>query len=237
MLFLRVFGEILKISETIEQEDFFKEEMIINFSLQDINFEIKTIDIMGHIIQEWFGEFLKKKRINFSSPQNTQEYPDYILDDNQYLEVKAYDAQKNAAFDLANFKSYIESLLIHPKRLDSYYITFNYKLGSNGRYLLNDYRISKIWQMTGISAHGRTKDLITCQQKQGTVYNLRPYGSFFSKPENTFGNCNFFLKKISDTIDSFSSQLISQESVFEDGQDWLNKLKQKYLDVTGNVIN
>ena len=229
-------SEVLKTRDIIEKSDIINSEIDINCKINNIEFSIKTIDIIGHIIQEWFGLFLTKNKIKWSAPDNTQEYPDFILDHDQHLELKCYDATKRAAFDLANFKSLIDDLVINPQRINTDYIVFNYKLSSNQKYIINDYRIRKIWQMTTSSTQGRTQGLITAQQKKGVIYNLRPYGSFFSNPDKTFNNKGQFLYVMSKTIDSFSDQLIDQKTSYNNGTEWLNIIQNIYKTRTGKDI-
>ena len=101
-------------------------EIICNFL--GLSFKLNNKDILGNVFQEWFYKFLDKKNIAWDSPENTQKYPDVILSDNHFLELKSFNYKSSPAFDLADFKSLVDDLIVNPKRLDSDYLIFGYQV-------------------------------------------------------------------------------------------------------------
>ena len=82
----------------------------ITFSLAGVVVDIDTTDTVGITLQSWLKQYMKDNNIYFSEPQNTQEFPDFFLDDvspkQNMLEVKAFNYDRTPAFDIANFESY-----------------------------------------------------------------------------------------------------------------------------------
>ena len=65
---------------------------------------------------------------SYSVPDNTQEFPDFIIhneDFDELLEVKCFTDSPN--FDVANFSAYCRSLVTKAKRLNSKYLIFEYE--------------------------------------------------------------------------------------------------------------
>lgn len=88
-------------------------------------------DAIGDLLQEWLGEWLKQKNFYFRTRANTQEFPDFLLAEDDkcgFLEIKTFNANATPAFDIANFDSYNKSLLVKPERLDADYLIFGYKM-------------------------------------------------------------------------------------------------------------
>lgn len=81
--------------------------------------------------------------------ENTQAFPDFLLhksrNDIGLLEIKTFDSQKSANFDIANFDSYRRSLLSEAYRLDADYLIFAYELDSNGFLTIPKIWLRKIW--------------------------------------------------------------------------------------------
>ena len=201
--------------------------------VQDIEFEILNKDIVGNVIQSWMEVFLNENNISWNAPKTTQSYPDFILADNQYMELKCWFKEATPAFDLANFKSLVTDLLINPKRLESDYLVFNYGYDNSG-VSINNFWIKKIWELTKIPKTGYCRDLISSQVKEGTIYNLRPY-NFVNDPSACIGSRKKFLIQMKKTIDHFSSQLIRNDS-FMNGEDWLEKVSLRYKEQVGTEI-
>ncbi len=78
--------------------------------MADITVKIDTTDTVGITLQAWLKQYLINNKIAFCEPLNTQEFPDFFLDDvasNQHmLEIKAFNYNATPAFDIANFESY-----------------------------------------------------------------------------------------------------------------------------------
>ena len=83
------------------------------------------------------------KNITFVEMDNTQEFPDFILDpfdrENNLLEVKAFNYDAGPGFDIANFESYCDSVRIKPYRLNADYLIFFYSMNDT------EIKIKNIW--------------------------------------------------------------------------------------------
>ena len=76
---------------------------------------VETKDTIGNLIQEWLKAWLVKYNIDFLLKPNTQDFPDFMLDEDNdtkgLLEVKSFDYDKSANFDVANFMAYRRSVV------------------------------------------------------------------------------------------------------------------------------
>ncbi len=145
----------------------------INFTLKDLTITVRTKDTVGNLIQEWLRAWLIKNDIDFSLKPNSQDFPDFMLDNDDstkgLLEVKSFDYNKSANFDVANFMALRRSIVEHPYRLDSSYLIFGYKM-VDGALEIADVWLKKIWEITGPSGDWPLK----CQVKQDDLVNIRP---------------------------------------------------------------
>lgn len=199
----------------------------ITCTIDNVSFDIQDRSIVGNVIQEWFGRWMTSKKIHWTAPSNTQTFPDFFLNGSDYLEVKAYNFDESAAFDVANFKSYIESVLITPERLFADYIIFPYEQKGNFFYI-KDFFVSNVWEITS-TMQKKKSGLITHQDKKGTIYNIRPYGSIYSDKTKGFKTRRDFIISLSKTIDYFSKQIIEPHSPFRNGTDWLRLVESSFL--------
>lgn len=96
---------------------------VISFNLAGVSVKINTTDTVGITLQAWLKQYLIDNNIYFSEPANTQEFPDFFLDNKDaykhMLEVKAFNYNATPAFDIANFESYCSSVKEKPYRLDA----------------------------------------------------------------------------------------------------------------------
>ena len=108
----------------------------ITFSFAGVVVDINTTDTVGITLQAWLKQFMINNGIYFSEPYNTQEFPDFFLDDiypyQNMLEVKAFNYDRTPAFDIANFESYCSSVKDKPYRLDADYLVFGYVMDAYG---------------------------------------------------------------------------------------------------------
>ena len=75
---------------------------------------------------------MKENDIIFSTNHNTQEPPDfYIGTKNKRLELKTFDIEAGANFDVANFEAFCSLLEKDATFIDSDYLIFAYSL-TNG---------------------------------------------------------------------------------------------------------
>ncbi len=186
-------------------------------------------DAIGDLLQEWVSEWLKRNNIYFRQPTNTQEFPDFLLaEDNKsgFLEIKTFNANATPAFDIANFDSYNKSLLIKPERLDADYLIFGYKM-IDSVLSIDNLWLLKVWEMAGTSG----ANPINMQTKNSQPYNLRPIKWYAKSPKNKpFADKISFLNAISETLEKYS------HSTSNYSENWLKNVKKKYLENTGITL-
>ena len=174
----------------------------IEFSLSGTTVKIKTTDIVGNSIQSWLGQYMEDSNIYFDD-RGTQEFPDFILDENNpktgLLEVKAFNYDATPAFDIANFDSYCDSIKDKPYRLDADYLIFGYLMSSDGDISIKKIWLKKIWQIAGTSNNYPLKTQI----KRAVIYNIRPEGNFKFDKTSAFSSKDDFLKALYKTIDAY----------------------------------
>jgi hypothetical protein len=104
----------------------------IKFTLKDLTIAIESRDTVGNLIQDWVVQWMKNENISFEENPSSQTFPDIYLDIKNrkrgLLEIKTFDFERGAGFDLANFESYCNSLLTSAYRLDSDYLILGYKM-------------------------------------------------------------------------------------------------------------
>ena len=141
------------------------------FELHGIKTLVQDKSVIGNIIQEWLASFMKKHKITFAVPDNSQEFPDYFVEesngDHGLLEVKCF--KKSPNFDVANFMAYCRSLSDEPRRLDAQYLIFEYAPSKDGIAIKNLW-LKKVWEITGASERSAVK----IQWKQNQAVNIRP---------------------------------------------------------------
>ena len=193
----------------------------ITFNLGGVSVKIDTTDTVGITLQAWLKQYLNDNQIYFSEPQNTQEFPDFYLDDAEptkhMLEVKAFNYERTPAFDIANFESYCASVKEKPYRLDADYIVFGYTMTKSGDITIKKIWLHKIWEIAGKS---ETYPLKT-QIKRNMIYNIRPNSNFKINKAGPFQNADEFLKAIYDTLVKYRGQSFAD--------DWKNTLATNYL--------
>lgn len=171
-------GDLVKYITAPEIIDMLKVQKIdeavgqIKMSLNGTDVVIRQNDIIGNALQEWLGQFLKENGIYFRSAKG-QTFPDFYLsesDERNLCEMKTYYATRNAAFDVANYFGYVDSVREKPWRLDSDYLIFAYISDDEGNISIQDMWCKKVWEITGPAQDFALK----CQRKKGQIYNIRP---------------------------------------------------------------
>lgn len=124
----------------------------IRFFLGDVDIIVKQKDVVGNIIQEWLGGWLRKREIEFDVSTNTQMPPDFFLNkkdrSRELLEVKAFNRNACPGFDIADFKMYSDEIIHKPYMLDVDYLIFGYDMDDNGNvtYGLKKYgKLPEAW--------------------------------------------------------------------------------------------
>jgi hypothetical protein len=191
------------------------------FRLGNTSLDIEGKDGLGGLIEEWFGVWAKSNGFSIYNPKiddgNSQTFPDYFVGDlrDGYLEIKTFNADATAAFDIANFESYCLSLANNPFRLFSDYLIFSYTL--NGANLkIDKIWLKKVWEITSASEEYPLKN----QNKKKIIYNIRP-GTFNSKSKNTralkypiFNSAAKFVNALYETQFKYNKN-VSDRKVFE----------------------
>lgn len=194
----------------------------ITFQLGTITAALETKDIVGGAIQEWFGRWMGENKIAFTT-RNSQTFPDFIINDTEYLEVKCFNWEGGGpAFDIANFGSYVESLSMDAKRLNSDYLVIAYSM--NGSDIkIEDAWWRKVWEITGPSM----TNIIEVQVKRGMPYNLRPK-KFYAPAAKVFSDASEFLK----ALDQAASKFGHPEA---HTSEWLNNVEFSYSEIQAQI--
>jgi len=200
----------------------------VQIKLGNITAKYNGKDAIGDLLQEWIREWMKSKNYYFRTKINTQEFPDFLLDetDNKgFLEIKTFNADAGPSFDIANFDSYCTSLLTLPERIEADYLILSYKM-INSELKINDIWLKKVWEISSPSG----PNPVRIQTKRGQVYHLRPCAWYSSKlTYNPFTNKMDFLKALAETQQNYQQCKPYRE-------DWIKKVKTKYKQNTGTKL-
>ena len=152
--------------------------------------------IVGNSLQGWLASWMTAKGIQHSSPSNAQEPPDFFLGSTKsILEVKSFNIDASANFDIANFEAYKHLIVNKPDHLDADYLIFGYSL-RDGVLKIEKIWLKKIWEITSASGVFAIKT----QTKRGQIYNIRPASWASKRPKYPiFGAKSLFLKALFDT--------------------------------------
>lgn len=200
----------------------------IRFKLAGVSVKINTTDTVGITLQAWLKQFLIDNELYFSEPANTQEFPDFFLDDicshKHMLEIKAFNYNATPAFDIANFESYCASIKNKPYRLDADYLIFGYVMDEAGNITIKKIWLKKIWQIAGTSQ----KYPLKTQIKRDMIYNIRPNNEFKNEKEGPFKSKEEFLEAIYTTVISYKGQSFADE--------WKSTLAINYKNYYNNIL-
>ncbi len=190
---------------------------VINFTLKDLTIAIESRDTVGNLIQDWLVQWMKREKILFDVNPSSQTFPDIYLnvDDRKkdLLEIKTFDFNRGAGFDLANFESYCSSLLTNAYRLDSDYLIIGYRMNGS-QITIENIWLKKIWQISG----GSGAYPIKVQEKKQVIYNLRPINWYSERSTfKAFNNKEEFLKALYETRYQYSK-------THHDNSHWLKNI-------------
>lgn len=198
---------------------------VISFNLAGVSVKIDTTDTVGITLQAWLKQYLTDNNIYFSEPANTQEFPDFFLDNNEankhMLEVKAFNYNATPAFDIANFESYCSSVKEKPYRLDADYLIFGYTMNDLGDITVKKVWLHKIWQIAGTSQRFPLKT----QVKRDMIYNIRPNTDFKAGNKGPFRSKDDFLLAIYKTLEIYKGKSFAD--------DWKRTLSINYKNYYG----
>lgn len=219
-------------SRLINDTKIIGEKGFITFFLKGLDIKVQSRDSVGNMIQEWIKTWLANEGIHTKPIPNTQDFPDFQLDAENpmlgMLEVKSFDYDKSANFDVAAFLAYRRSLLKHPYRLDSNYLILGYSM-SGHEIEIKDVWLKKVWEITGRSADWPLK----CQVKQGEIVNVRPikwYNNARTKFK-PFGSALEFVKAFDETQRQWARTQRDEVT-----STWLTKVTTGYKKATGRDL-
>ncbi len=182
----------------------------IVFDLAGVSVKIDTTDSVGITLQSWLKQYLSDNNIYFSQPLNTQEFPDFFLDNSMeknLLEVKSFNCNATPAFDIANFDSYCSSIKNKPYHLDADYLIFGYVMNDKGDITIKKLWLLKVWQIAGTSDRFPLKT----QVKKDVIYNIRPNSDFKKDKAGVFKSKDDFLYAIYETLVLYKSRDFADE--------------------------
>lgn len=199
----------------------------VEINLGNISAKYKGRDAIGDLLQEWIGRWFDEQNYYYRQKKNTQEFPDFLLDETDntgLLEIKTFNANASAAFDIANFNSYCKSLLLVPERLDADYLILSYKMIETELSIENVW-LKKVWEIAGTSQ----KNPVNLQTKYSQPYNLRPVNWHTSRKVKNlpFPDKSAFLNAISETLTKYPAHTDSYS------KNWLKNVKKMYFKNTG----
>lgn len=202
---------------------------VINFTLKDLTISINSKDSVGNLLQEWLIQWMRTQYISFEENPSSQTFPDIYLDlDNKrkgLLEVKSFDWNRGAGFDLANFDSYCQSLLTDSFRLDSDYLVIGYKMEGSEITIANVW-LKKIWELSGGSGTFPLK----VQEKKSVIYNIRPITWYSTGAKfKPFKSKEEFLSALNETRYQYPK-------THHDNSHWLSKVLKNYEEHTGVLL-
>jgi type II restriction enzyme len=201
----------------------------INFTLKDLTISIESRDTVGNLLQDWLVQWMKREKISFYVNPSSQTFPDIYLDidykKKNLLEIKTFDFDRGAGFDLANFESYCGSLLTHAYRLDSDYLILAYKM-KGAEITIENLWLKKIWEIAG----GSNTYPIKVQEKKQVIYNLRPINWYSERSTfKAFNTKEAFLKALNETRYQYSK-------THHDNSHWLKNVLKNYAEHTGTIL-
>lgn len=215
---------IEEIKQLLKSSNIRAEKGRVYIDLANIRINVKTKDVVGNVLQDWFGEWLIRNNIIWKGGPHTQSWPDFILEDGSHLEFKCFDHTKNPAFDLANFDAYIRCLLSYPERLDTLHLVWSYELNKIGELRIKEWWWKHIWEMTGPSA----TNILELQVKQGAPTNIRPK-NWRTGRSPIFRSRREFVQAIAQAIDKFYPSNPRYEN-------WFDKVERAYITKTKNML-
>ncbi len=224
-----MFSTAAEIYNLLIQDNLTNSEGEIVFNFLNVSTRINEKSAIGDLFQEWLSKWLESRNIQYRTKPNTQDFPDFLLDRDSHtkglLEIKTFDSDRSANFDVANFEAYCRSLKNNAYRLDADYLIFSYKL-VDYKFSVDRVWLKKIWQITGPSQQYPVK----CQVKQKTIYNIRPISWYSTRGKyKEFSTRKEFVTALYET-------LIKYEKTKNENQNWLNVVEQNYLDFTGERL-
>lgn len=196
----------------------------INITIDDEAIILDNKSLVGDALESWIINYLsaKKKSTNISVEKNeiSQTFPDaYLtnlnLETESYLEIKTFDISSGPSFDIANFHSYVDSVMENPSKLDADYLVIGYSL-IDGILEIKDIWYKKVWELCCKSADWNLR----LQVKREVIYNIRPFNLIGRTKFPPFKTKMEFIDAIQGVLDNYN------QTKFE-YSDWKKKLLKK----------
>lgn len=183
------------------------------FRFGGIDVDVEGKDGIGGLIEEWVGIWAIEQGFDIKKATESQTFPDYFVGENDaLLEIKAFDYNASANFDIANFESYCSSLAHTPSRLYSDYLIFGYQIIGH-KISIKDIWLKKIWEITCPSERWPLKT----QTKRDVIYNIRPASWYSSRSKyKAFNNPEAFVNALYETQEMYTGR--------SDRQTYLNNI-------------
>ena len=195
----------------------------IKFQLGDVDIIVKQKDVVGNIMQEWLEGWFKKNSVDYKPSENSQMPPDFYLNPDDktvdLLEVKAFNYDATPAFDIADFKAFVEEIINKPYMLHVKYLIFGYKMSSTGEVTIKRVWLENIWNICRPSKNWP----INLQVKKNVVHKIRPakwYSSAKSK-FSCFDNLVDFLAAVEEVV-------YKNQDTRTDANKWKDKIIASY---------
>lgn len=200
------------------------------FTFLGVDTKIRARSTVGYVFQDWLENWMKSNDISCRVPDNSQEFPDFYLDpnnnDKHLLEVKTFDADASANFDVANFDAYTRSLKTKAYRLDSHYLIFSYKMTDEGDFSIIDFWLKNVWQITCPSE----RYAVRTQTKQDVIVNIRPANWTSNNAQfKPFNSRKEFVKALHDTLMAYPYRQ-------DVSKDWYDEVAENYKLHTGQEL-
>ncbi len=204
----------------------------ICFHMGDISILVKKKDVVGNILQEWMEGWLKSKNIEFDANPNTQMPPDVYLNPDDHtknlLEIKAFNRKESPAFDIADFKAFVNELIEKPYFLDTAFLIFGYVMDENtGDVIVKDLWLKKIWEITKPMDNWP----ITVQYKNNILQKMRP-GNWYTNR----GKFRVFDSK-EDYLAAFEETVYQNPETRTLSAQWKNRFVRSYRNYYGEGID
>lgn len=204
----------------------------IRFHLGDVSIIVKKKDVVGNIIQEWVEGWLSDRGIEFDPNPNTQMPPDVFLNPDNHteklLEIKAFNRESSPAFDIADFRAFVNELIAHPYHLDTDFLIFGYAMDEHtGDVIVKDLWLKKIWEITKPMDNWP----ITVQYKNKILSKMRP-GNWYT----TRSKYPVFASK-EDYLAAFEETVYQCSETRQLGSQWKNRFRSSYRNHYGVDID
>ena len=206
----------------------------IKFYLGNVDIIVKQRDVVGNIIQEWLEGWLRHNDIYFSPNTNSQMPPDLFLSEDKtlnLLEVKAFNADASAAFDIADFKAFAREIIEKPYMLHAKYLIFAYRMSKDGIVTNNNLWLKYVWEIC--RAMDKSKNwAINVQYKNGQIHKIRPATWYSTKPTKypTFQSLEDFISALEETV------LLYADTRQLGNSGWKNKVVSAYKKHYGKTL-